>query len=235
MTSAKVEQKRNTKIEKILDHSMQIILEEGMAALTMRNLAKRIEVTPGALYRYFSSKGDIISLLGQRILTQYTNGFEKGEQQVLQQFPAMSSELQSIVQILVINKYYWEFSIQSYGNFRLLNILMTVPHQLMTIQEKHDQFMLTSVELLQWTAKRFELAVEAQQLAKGDNFNRALGLFSILNGVLMLCKFENEYPQLVATRMVQRHALKAMLIGYGACADLVTEAFSIIDRWNPII
>ena len=107
MTSAKVEQKRNTKIEKILDVSMGIILEQGMAALTMRNLAKNLEITPGALYRYFKSKGDIISLLGQRILTRYTDGFQRGEEFVLDTFPAMSPQVKSIVQILVIDKYYW--------------------------------------------------------------------------------------------------------------------------------
>ena len=44
----------------ILDAARQILREEGIAALSMREIAKRIEYSPAGLYDYFGSKEEII-------------------------------------------------------------------------------------------------------------------------------------------------------------------------------
>jgi AcrR family transcriptional regulator len=54
------------KREEILDTAAAIFAERGFHAAGMRELCAAVELSPGAFYRYFASKEDIISALIQR-------------------------------------------------------------------------------------------------------------------------------------------------------------------------
>ncbi len=45
--------------KQIMDASLEIISSQGVQGLTIKNLAERVKVTEGAIYRHFNSKGDI--------------------------------------------------------------------------------------------------------------------------------------------------------------------------------
>jgi len=49
--------------QKIVEAARKIIVSKGMEKLTIREIAREIKVTDGALYRHFRSKREIISLL----------------------------------------------------------------------------------------------------------------------------------------------------------------------------
>ena len=72
VATSRVQRRRNQKFNQLLDHSMKLIIDHGFSGFTMRTLAKSLDITPGALYRYFPSKGHIIGALGNRILNQYS-------------------------------------------------------------------------------------------------------------------------------------------------------------------
>jgi AcrR family transcriptional regulator len=60
----------------ILDAALEIINQEGPAALSMRSLAERIDYSPAGLYEYFGSKEEIIEAVceeGQRTLYEVMN------------------------------------------------------------------------------------------------------------------------------------------------------------------
>lgn len=48
---------------KIIDAARKIIINQGMEKLTVREIANQLDMTDGALYRHFSGKKEIISLL----------------------------------------------------------------------------------------------------------------------------------------------------------------------------
>ena len=60
------DRRRRARIEAILDRSMETLLTQGVDQLTMRGLADSLDLTAGALYRYFPSKGAILTSLGHR-------------------------------------------------------------------------------------------------------------------------------------------------------------------------
>lgn len=51
--------------QKILDTARQILLTEGVQAISMRTLAERVDYSPAALYKYFANKEEIITALRQ--------------------------------------------------------------------------------------------------------------------------------------------------------------------------
>ena len=48
---------------RILDAAMALVIEGGFEGLSMRALARRVELTPGALYRYFDGQDALIAAL----------------------------------------------------------------------------------------------------------------------------------------------------------------------------
>ncbi len=64
----------------ILDAARTIIVEDGLAALSMRTLADRIDYSPAGLYEYFSSKEEIVGAVcdeGQGFLFEAMDQVDK--------------------------------------------------------------------------------------------------------------------------------------------------------------
>lgn len=62
MTSPR--EKRHTRTrESILEAAMQIVVQQGVEAVSMREIAERIEYSPSGLYEYFSSKEELLGAL----------------------------------------------------------------------------------------------------------------------------------------------------------------------------
>ena len=63
--------------EQIIDASIQIISQGGIAALTIKNLARAVGVTEPALYRHFESKTDILVAILKRLEANMQRLFEQ--------------------------------------------------------------------------------------------------------------------------------------------------------------
>lgn len=70
-TSPRVQRNREAATQTILDAARAIMREEGVAALTMQGLARRMGMRAPSLYNYFSSKMDIYDVLFQLGITMY--------------------------------------------------------------------------------------------------------------------------------------------------------------------
>lgn len=63
LTSPRRQQNRDAAIQQILDTARAIMREEGVAALSMQELARRCDMRAPSLYNYFSSKMDLYDSL----------------------------------------------------------------------------------------------------------------------------------------------------------------------------
>ena len=81
-----LQQKRKAMLSRILGTAREIMREEGVAALSMQELARRMNMRAPSLYNYFSSKSEIYDALfqlGQRkFAAQISEFLTKGDWQV---------------------------------------------------------------------------------------------------------------------------------------------------------
>ena len=54
--------------EEILEAAREVLLERGAADLSLREIARRAEFSPGALYKYFDNKDDVIKALADKAM-----------------------------------------------------------------------------------------------------------------------------------------------------------------------
>lgn len=66
----------------ILDAARRIIAEQGVDALSMRQLAERIEYSPSGIYEYFESKEEILLTLNREGHRQLTEALARTDQSV---------------------------------------------------------------------------------------------------------------------------------------------------------
>jgi AcrR family transcriptional regulator len=54
--------------DEILESAREVLLERGAADLSLREIARRAGFSPGALYKYFDSKDDVVKALADRAM-----------------------------------------------------------------------------------------------------------------------------------------------------------------------
>src|SRR3954454_22798393 len=71
------QRRRQESIEEVLDHAVEIMAEQGVAGLSIGEIARRMDIRPPSLYVYFPSKNALYDAL-----------FARGAQSILDAFVA---------------------------------------------------------------------------------------------------------------------------------------------------
>ncbi len=225
---SRVQRRRNQKFNQMLDHSMQLIIEDGFSGFTMRTLAKSLDITPGALYRYFPSKGHIIGALGNRILNLYSGTIQSSITEAKKLFASYTDQQRSLITIGSLAKSYFSLSLESYEHFRILNMIMIDETRYMTNPKDYTLFMEGSVQLLQITAQQYNAAVQYGALHVGDGLERALILLTLLNGSLQMLKFGQEMPNVINPTDIFALGFANHLVGLGAKKEDIDIVLSLL-------
>lgn len=218
---SRVQRRRNKKFSQMLEHAMKLIVKNGFSSLTMRTLANSLDITPGALYRYFPSKGHIIGALGNQILETYTRSLQKATASAKQSYHDASPKEKSIFILGSLAKEYFTISVRSAEKYRILQMIMTDETRYMTNPEDYSKFMNGSMELLQYVAQQYDEAVSTKAIHEGSGFERALILLTLLQGSLQLIKFGQEMPHNINPIQVFSLGLSNHLLGIGASKEQV--------------
>jgi AcrR family transcriptional regulator len=74
-----VQKRRSTAIRKqqIIDAARKLIIKKGSEHLTVRAMAKEVQLTEAAIYRHFKSKREILSFLMNHIMDSMLNDLER--------------------------------------------------------------------------------------------------------------------------------------------------------------
>ena len=114
----------------ILDAALEIVVQDGPAALSMRSLADRIDYSPAGLYEYFGSKEEIIAAVcdeGQRML------YEAMEQ--------VDAGLPPVEHLYGIGKAYIDFALEHPDYFLLMFTVVQPPDAANIPPEMMEQMM----------------------------------------------------------------------------------------------
>jgi len=197
VATTRVQRRRHQKFNQMLDHAMRLIIDDGFTGFTMRSLANSLDITAGALYRYFPSKGHIIGALGNRTLRLYSETIQSSIEKAQADFQEYPEQQRSLLTVGALAKGYFSLSLESYEHFRILNMIMIDEQRYMTNPSDYTLFMEGSVQLLRQTAEQYDLATKKKAICVGDGLSRALMLLTILNGSLQMLKFGQEMPNVV--------------------------------------
>lgn len=203
--------RREATIERILEEAMAIVVAEGFAALSIHRLARELDYTPGALYRYFRSKDVLIAALTTRVL----RAFGAAVSETVDSQPADAP----LRRIRAGIGAYRELARSAPHRFGLLSMLLAEPRLLISSPEAAAPAIDAMVAAMMPLAESFARAAVLGQLAPGDARQRTLVAFCAVHGVLQLRKQELRAPGLIDLDLLCDSAIHTLLVGWGASPE----------------
>jgi len=114
----------------ILDAALEIVIQDGPAALSMRSLAERIDYSPAGLYEYFGSKEEIIGAV-----------CDEGQRRLYEAMEEVDASLPPVEHLYRIGKAYIDFALEHPDYFLLMFTVVQPPDAANIPPEMMEQMM----------------------------------------------------------------------------------------------
>ena len=200
--------RRERAIDRILDATLGLVQERGVAALTMQEIAAAADYTAGALYRYFPSKGALLAELVRRELEALQAALAA----------AVAPEPPGLRRLLLVSESLLAAARDRPAGFALVRAVMADPIRHVPDDEAaHAPAVAT---LLGTIAAEVAAATEAGVLSPGDPAARALRWVFGALGILQLSKLVAFDARLAPEPLVQG-LTRDLLLGWGADPTLL--------------
>jgi len=209
------DRRRKAREQAILDAAMCIVDEGGERALTMRSLAKSLDLSPGAMYRYFDGRDAIIAALAQRTISGYAQALRVREEAARRHAAGLPESAQALLVLLSRIECYWDSSVQDPGGWRLINLFLVDRRRLIT-GPAHDRLMASVSAQIQRLAALCDAAVAVGALQPGNSMERSLDILAVVHGNLLYIKMALTSPIPFEPIRTLRSTIEAVLLGWGA-------------------
>ena len=210
----------------IEEAALDLIASEGLEALTMARLAEEVELTPGALYRYFEGKDALIVALQARALGQIESLLEARRAAI--DWPR-DPGLRALAELTWIARFYRRLADEEARIFALVSATIGDPRKL--VADEHARTLAAPVSsLLGGVAERFAAAAAEGALAPGDAASRAVVFWSAVHGVTSVAKLDRIAPGIFAPIARVDELTRALLLGWGAEERALTTSRTHLEE-----
>lgn len=183
MTSP-AERRRAQTLERIADEALALVAEGGLEALTMGRLAKRVDYTAPALYRYFPSKGALVAELDRIVLEAHRERLQT----------AWSGVDDPVERLRLAARELVAHASEAPAAFSLVALTLADPRQL--VDDPHPAHLTVTLQLIGDLGACIADAQARGALSPGDAGQRALRWLFALVGTLQLRKLARFDPRL---------------------------------------
>ncbi len=219
---SRVDRRRAAKTEAIVEATLDLILQEGLGNLTIGGLAKRMDWSMGALYRYFGSKDALLAEVQARVITQLHRDIKDDIKEV-----AVAEA--PLVSVLAATRRFRRFALEQPARFHLISAILADPRPLLPNDSASTLAGLLRA-LLSTVDEQLEAALEAGQLDMGDSSTRTVLLWAGLHGLLQFSKLGRIEARLRQTTVLAETIVDDLLRAWGADPERVARAhMTLVD------
>jgi AcrR family transcriptional regulator len=230
--------RRQQKIQEILDAAMALVIDRGIESLTVQALAYETHCTPGALYRYFGSKDEILAALDVQILDSFIDVFERGlliGLDHLQRHPIDDPLAAALFPTLLLCDIYRQLSDLQPRQFHMLCLLVSTPRSWVK-DEAAVHAIRPSMYLLNMVSEQLDAAATCGALSAlavdASSLERAFILWSSIHGLQERRKLGRLMPTSVVIPHLHAALVSALLHGWGAPLPALTIASASLAALN---
>ena len=213
---SRIDRRRAAKTEEIIEATLALILEKGLGSLTIGGLAKRMDWSMGALYRYFESKDALLAEAQARVITQLHLDIKRDiEEAAVADAP--------LVSVLAATRRFRRFALEQPARFHLISAILADPRPLLSNDRAGTLAGLLRA-LLSTVDEQLEAALEAGHLDMGDSSIRTVLLWAGLHGLLQFSKLGRIEARLRQTTVLAETVVDDLLRAWGAQPERVAGA-----------
>ena len=215
---------RERRAATIVDAALSILAAESVEALTMAKLGRAVDLTPGALYRYFPSKSALMAALEAHAIHRIATGLRDARAKWRSDLPEPAHQA-SLCELVAAAAFYRRLATDDPRVFRLVSATLGDPRPL--VEDEHATTVSGPLSaLLLEVTSLFEAAQSSGALSTGRPGRRTVVFWVSLHGVASVAKLDRltRSPGLFAPEHLWDELTKSLLIGWGARPAEVEQA-----------
>ncbi|TBR18938.1 TetR family transcriptional regulator [bacterium] len=211
----RVARRRTARKEEIFSVALRLAEREGREGLGVHRLAEALDLTPGALYRYFPSKNHFLAELQAHV-----------QERVLELFMERRADWDDgpLDALLGAADFYLSLEKTAPRYAILLGLLIGDPRRFQE-DEGIARVAPSARALLAALEGLFAQAENAGVLASGDRREKTLAYWAALHGATHLMKLEKVEPGLRDNRYYGLRLARTLLAGWGAPRAALARAW----------
>lgn len=218
-------QRRARRVDAILDATEEQLAERGLEGLTMARVAAAVDLTPGALYRYFAGKEQLVAGLQVRAIDGARHEFERRRARLFAQHDD-ASPAAALAGVLLATRVHRELVVHSPQRFGLLAISLADPRVFMDDTAAAPVWQAV-MRLLTGLSAALDHAAQAGALLAGDASRRSVLLVMASQGVLQLGKMDRRMSGFLDIDGMAGELSTALLSAWGADPDVLAAAATL--------
>jgi AcrR family transcriptional regulator len=211
--------------------ALEMIATDGLDAFSMHRFADALDLTVGALYRYYRSKAALIADLERQVIDSFGEELVAATQRVKTHVEGESAALQSMSVMIGLAYAYRSGLRQNPERHRLIGGLLANPNPVLDPEDARV-VIASMLAALSVVRDAISTAVDAGILNPGDPTRRAIAFWAALRGILQIEKLENHAPEFFQPDALFNGIFETILVGWGASPELISEART---RMEPIL
>jgi len=224
-TDSRTGRKRRARRQNILDAAMALVTEGGLDGLTVGHLARALDYTPGALYRYFDSKEAIVVELQRSAIARIDGELGRVLADLAEGATAKSQVDRALERLCAAARFYAALPLRLPHELHLLQATIADPRHL--VGDALAASVFPSVRgILERMNAEFEAAARCGALARGRAAQRTLVFWSSLQGIVQLGKLGRFDAKLFDVSSLGSELVRALLLGWGADAGALDRALA---------
>ena len=169
---------REQKREEIAKLSISLLTKSSFSKLTVSQVAKNANIAKGSIYRYFSSKEDILFAIIKQIMSEYDKEVIKN----IESSSYIEDKVLSLFQLCISKNSIDEKRRKIYKDFTSI-CLSKSNQKMVNFQEE------IRVKYIQWLKNILADGIKNQRL-KSEAIEFADGLFAMAEGILLLSHYD---------------------------------------------
>lgn len=242
-TEGRVARNRRRRAEAFLAAGLRIATEEGLEALTMARLADALDTAVGSVYRYYSSKDELIAAIQANAVEQLHRSHDRSVEPVAAEVaerlagapdpagrgdPATPGASAALVRLVVLGRWFCAAAERYPEEVRLLQLVSSRRMPTHT-REAAAGLLPSTLSFVAAIGGTIEAATAAGDLRPGPALGRAVMWLTAFGGVFVADDLGHYLPSVLGGGRLVRQLNADLLVGWGAPLDAVLRIEHAID------
>ncbi|MFT3923975.1 MAG: TetR/AcrR family transcriptional regulator [Myxococcales bacterium] len=223
--------KRAEKKEKYVSAARELIGQHGLAEASVHGLARKLGLSPAALYWYFPSREALIGEVQRRVFAELAQEFHAHGAKLVAACKQHDSDpaTASLTVLLGLAHYYLGMPERNPEQARVIGF--SLDPRVWLDAEEGALFAPVLVNLFREVAIPFQQAADAGALQPGPANTRAVQFWAALQGLIQAGKLGRLAPTLFESYTLGMNSAETLLVGWGAQREAVMRARSL---WSEL-
>lgn len=222
--------KRAEKKEKYVAAARELIGQHGLAEASVHGLARKLGLSPAAIYWYFPSREALIGEVQRRVFAELTADFRERIERLLSECRRHSEDpaICSLVVLLGLADFYINMPERNPEQARVIGF--SLDPRIWLDDSENARFAPVLEGLFREVSTPFKDAVASGALKAGKPTTRAVQYWAALQGLLQAGKLKRLAPGLFDSGSLGMASAHALLLGWGAQKETLLAAEALWEK-----